>query len=72
MAALLDGVAGDFVFDVQDGKGRPRGRITLNTIHDMERHDELTSSSLFKWHQLLQVRLDAGWSRCDVMVMLDE
>ncbi|DBA86811.1 TPA: hypothetical protein ACH3X2_005394 [Trebouxia sp. C0005] len=72
VAALLDGIAGDFVFGVQGSTGRPRGRITLNTIHDMERHNELTSSSLLKWYRFLQVWLDAGWGRCDVMVMLDE
>ena len=70
LAQMVDDVASQFVY--HDSTCRPRGHLTLNILHDMEQHDELNSSSKHKWHQFLQVWLDAGWRRFDLIVMVDE
>ena len=69
---MLDSIAANYVFGVHGSKHRPRGRITLNTIQDMEQCQELNTSQLLKWRQFLQVWLDAGWGTFDVTVMVDE
>lgn len=70
LAQLVDDVAGNLVF--HDNLCRPRGHVTLNTLHDMKKHNELNSSSRGNWHQFLQVWLEAGWSRFDLIVLVDE
>ena len=57
MAGLLDDIASIHVFGDYGSKGRPKGVITLNVIHDMEQHQRLSSSSKHRWHQYLQVKL---------------
>ena len=71
-AVLLDRIASDYVLGPYGSKHRPRGRITLNTIEDMEQCADLNESSAYKWQQFLQVWEDAGWKRWDLLAMADE
>lgn len=72
MAVLLDRIASYYVLGPYGSKHRPRGRITLNTIEDMEQCADLNESSAYKWQQFLQVWEDAGWKRWDLLAMVDE
>ncbi len=72
MAGLLDRIASTHVFGSYGNKVRPRGLITLGTIQDMEKHQELSSSSKRRWHKFMEVWHTAGWGRFDVIVMVDE
>ncbi len=72
MAGLLDKVASTHVFGNYGSRDRRKGLITLGTIQDTEKHQELSSSSEHRWHQFLEVWHTAGWGRFDVIVMVDE
>lgn len=79
MAALVDKVADTYVFGPRGAEGlprgsagRPRGMITIDTIDDMDKLNELKDGPRLRWHQFLQVWLDVGWTRVDLIHTVHE
>jgi len=63
---ILDNIVADYVFGPYGCQGRPRGRISISHIADMELYHELTPECLSRWRRIASLWDRHRWTVSDV------